>query len=282
MYNLIVENKYGEKYELTHNERYEIIDIDGIDPPDANINTTHNAGFDGSVYNSSYMTERQITITMAINSPAEENRINLYRYFKSKFPVRLYYKNATRDVYIDGYVKNMPIGIFDKKQKVQIVIQCPRPQFRATNEITQDFISVISMFKFAFAIEAAGIPFSEQEVNLEKSIINYGDVDTGVIIRILATDDVVTPKIYNVDTNEFMIINKTIEAGDEIIINTQQGEKSIILHTGGVDVNIIGYLKQGSTWFSLVPGDNVFTIVADEGVANMEVYFTVTDQYEGV
>ena len=77
MYTLIAQNKYGEQLELTRNEAYVIESIEGLDPPDAVINTTRNANTDGSVFNSSYVDNRQITITMAINGPAEANRINL-------------------------------------------------------------------------------------------------------------------------------------------------------------------------------------------------------------
>ena len=84
MFTLIAENKYGEQLELTHSEAYVITNIDGIDPPEAVINSTRNAGADGSVFNSAYVDNRVITITLAINAPAELNRINLYKYFKSK------------------------------------------------------------------------------------------------------------------------------------------------------------------------------------------------------
>ena len=81
MYDFKVQNKYGDILELTHNPAYVITSIDGINPPDAVINTTRNANADGSVFNSSYIDNRVITVTMAVNSPAEENRIRLYKFF---------------------------------------------------------------------------------------------------------------------------------------------------------------------------------------------------------
>lgn len=153
MYTLTAQNKYGEQLELTHNEAYVIESIEGLDPPDAVINTTRNANADGSVYNSAYVDNRQIIITLAINGPAEANRINLYKYFKAKYPVRLYYQNATRNVYIDGYVKTLQIEFFNKKQIAQITILCPEPFFKgATNEMVE-FSSVEDLFEFPFSVE---------------------------------------------------------------------------------------------------------------------------------
>lgn len=282
MYTLIAENKYNEQIELTHNVAYDITNIEGIDPAEAVINTTKNAGADGSVYNSAYVNDRQITITLCVNAPVEVNRIALYRFFKPKFPVTLYYKNATRDVYITGYVQSMQIGFFDKKQTVQIVVNCPQPFFNGFENSIQEFSSIDSLFEFPFSIEETGIEFSTLKQYVEKSIINYGDVDTGVIITIKALGEVDTPKIYNVETSESFIVNFTLRTGDLLTINTRRGEKAITLLREGVKSNIIGSIEQGSTWFQLMPGDNLFTIAANGLVENMLVTFDIINQYEGV
>lgn len=282
MFTLKVRNKYDEELEISNNPAYSIVSVDGIDPPESTINTTHNAGADGSVFNSAFINERTITITLAINYPAEANRLNLYRYFKSKFPVRLFYKNKRRDVYIDGYVQSFQIAYFDQKQTAQIVIYCPLPMFNNVNDNIQDFSNIEPMFEFPFDIDEPGIEFSVIIPNNEKSIINKGDMDTGVIISIKAVGSVITPKIYNVDANESMILNVSMISGDEIIIDTRQGHKSIKMISGDTTTNIIGTLDHASSWFVLKPGDNVFTLDADALPENMIVVFTVIDQFEGV
>lgn len=281
MFNLTVQNKYGQQLELTHNDAYVIENIDGLDPPDAQINTTKNANDDGSIYNSSYVDNRVITITLAINGPAEENRINLYKYFKSKMPVRLYYTNGTRDVYIDGYVRNMPIGFFNKKQIAQITIFCPKPFFNSSADNIVDFSSVHSLFEFPFAIEEP-IPFSELLIDQEKTIINNGDIETGMLIVIRARGGLINPTIYNMETNEYLTLNVSMIEGDEIQINTKKKEKSVIKISNGVTTNIVGKLANGSTWFQLSPGDNLFTTTAETNPENMDVYCMITAQYEGV
>ena len=282
MYTLIAQNKYGESLELTHNQKYTISNIDGLYPPEGVINTANTAGMDGSVYNSSYLDDRSITITLAINAPAEENRLNLYRYFKTKYPVRLYYRNGARDVYIDGHVSKFTIEYFEKKQIAQIEIKCPMSLFRSTTETLTDFSSLENMFAFPFAIEESGIPFSESILGQQKSIINGGDVETGIVIRLHAIGIVLNPKIYNVDTGEYMILNLEMQPGDEITINTRKKEKSIRLISDGVESNVVGTLSAGSTWFNLVPGDNVFTYEVDEFSENLQCEFIICNQYEGV
>lgn len=282
MYTLIAENKYGEQLEITNNPRYVITDIDGLYPPEGVINTTQVANMDGSVFNSSRINDRVITITMAINGPAEANRLLLYRYFKTKYPVRLYYKNGVRDVYIDGYVSKFSVEYFEKKQTAQIEISCPMTLFRAVKESVTEFTNIENMFVFPFAIEAVGRPFSEVALGEQKTIINGGDVETGVVIHLNALGTVLNPKIYNADTGDRMTLSIEMRAGDEITINTRKKEKSITLLRDGVQTNIVGKLDAGSTWFNLIPGDNIFTYEADEFPEHLQCIFIINNQFEGV
>ena len=154
--------------------------------------------------------------------------------------------------------------------------------FRSVEEDITLFSSVENMFVFPFSIESAGIPFSELKLGVQKSIINAGDVETGVVIKLNALGLVLNPKIYNVDTADRMILNLEMNAGDEIIINTRKKEKSIKMISDGVESNVIGKLDAGSTWFSLIPGDNVFTYEADEFPENLQCTFIISSQFEGV
>ena len=102
MFSIILENEYHDKMELTHNINYDIVSTDGFDPPDAVICTTPGAGTDGSIFNSSRLENRTITLTIAINYPAEENRLTLYRFFSPKRYVKMRHITETRDVYTEG------------------------------------------------------------------------------------------------------------------------------------------------------------------------------------
>ena len=283
MYTLIVQNKYGQQLELTHNDAYVIESIQGLDPPEATINTTRNANADGSVFNSSYVNDRQIIITMAINSPAEVNRIQLYKYFKTKHPLRLYYKNQSRDVFIDGYCQKPTIDAFAKKQIAQIVIQCPDPYFKSVNDTITDFSNITPLFEFPFDIEN-GDPesFSEIVLGEEKDLINNGDVETGAQFYLRARGTVTNPSITNTQTLEYYKLTIGMQEGDEICIDTRKKQKKVTLTRNGVTSNIIGSLDSGSSWFQLLPGDNLFVTGADTLPENLDAYCVITDLYEGV
>lgn len=284
MYTLIVRNKYGDSLELTHNEKFTISNISGFDPPDAEIHTVRYAGEDGSVYNSSVMNSRTITITIAINNPAEENRLELYRYFKSRYPVRLYYQTETRNVYIDGYVQTFQVAYFNKKQTAQITVYCPRP-YLIEDDLSGDNLIDMSnpLFEFPFSIEIdEPIPFSEPSDLLIQSIINRGDLETGCTITIHAMDTVVNPRFVNQVNGQGIYLNITLEEGDDLVICTIVGRKSIKRIRNAVATNMISAFASGSAWMVIAAGENDIVVTADSGGANMVLSFDIPALYEGV
>lgn len=282
MYRIILENARGQQLELTNNPAYSIIDVDGLYPPSATINTVTTANSDGSEFNSSRVNERNIVINFAIESPVEENRINLYKYIKSKQYIKLYYMNDAREVYIEGRVESMQMQLFEIKQKVQLSILCPFPFFKNVTDTVINFQSIVDMFEFPFSIDSDGVPFSEVQLLVQKSIINNGDVVNGVIIKVQASGIALNPKIVNSDTNDIFALNVELQAGDVITIDTRIGQKSVTLLREGVESNIINKLVPGSTWFQMEAGDNIFVYTADEYPENLSCTFIQTDLFEGV
>ena len=281
MFTLKVKNKYGEELELTHNAAYVVTGIDGITSPEATINTTRNATSDGGVYNSAYVEVRQLIITIAINHPAEENRMRLYKYFKAKQPVRVSYKTRTRDVYIDGYVKSINANPFENLVIAQAVIECPQPYLVGVDKSTTTFSHVTPTFTFPFAIEETGIPFSVLTFETNGVIVNAGDAETGAVINLHCVGAVNNPVVLDIDTGEFFGLNYGFSTGDTITINTRTGQKSVMLSRGGTVTNLIGYLKPGSTWFVMRPGDNSFNLTAETGGDKIQAMFEIENLYEG-
>lgn len=280
MFDLFIENQYGQRVELTHSTLWTVAEIDGLDPPDAIINTMKNAGMDGSVFNSATADNRQIIITLAINGEAEPNRISLYRYIKTKQKVRIYYRNGLRNVYIDGYVKNFTIAFFDKKEVAQITILCTDPYFKSARDEDFDLGSLQALFEFPFEIETP-IPFSEIISVVGADVYNAGDVSTGFVATLNARGNVVRPKISI--GSKYMELDVTIEGGNSVVIDTIKKQKSITMkYDAGGESNIIKKLTAGSTWLELDPTDNYVTITAQSGAEKLDATFTVIDLYEGV
>lgn len=282
MYGLKVENDRGETLELTNNPNYTVFKIEGLNPPQATINSSANSTNDGSKITFARVENRNIVIFMTIEGDVEANRINLYSYFPVKKTVKLYFSNGSRDIYIEGMVELIECDLFTNKQVAQISVICPQPYFKAVNDLVSIFSDVSPLFSFPFSVAKSGVEVSAITTNVRKSIVNTGDVETGVIIKLFAIGTVVKPVIYDVLKRTHLKLNFTMLASDTIVINTNIGEKSIELIREGVTYNALGYMLPDSTWFTLEAGDNVFTYDADSGNNNLQLTFSTPIFYSGV
>jgi hypothetical protein len=257
MYVLKLKNHKGELLELTHNTAYAITSITGLNPPAANINTVDAALLDGSTFNSSKVGMRNIVINLAIQNPAEKNRVELYRYVKTKKPCTVYFQNGRRNVYIDGYFETLDVNLFENIQMAQISIICPQPFFLDMETQTID-----------------GLYFNAE---------NGGDIETGATITITATGgSVVNPSITNSDTGDYFKLNYTIPEAATLTINTIRGQKGVTLTSSGTTTNLINYIVSGSTWLQLDTGANNLVCDADTGAEYLACEISYDLLYEGV
>ena len=92
-----------------------------------------------------------------------------------------------------------------------------------------------------------------------------------------------TREVMRIDTNKLKSFTGSgIIAGDEIVICTVKGQKSITLLRNGRTTNILNCLDKNADWFQLAKGDNVFAYTAEEGSSNLQFKIENRIIYEGV
>lgn len=306
IYSLAVTNFLGDRIRLElgkpENTGFLVKSITGLGPVKANVNTTEVATNDGSMFNSARLSQRNIVIQMVfVNSiygeDIEEIRQKSYKYFPIKKNVELVIETDNRYVRTTGYIESNEPDIFSKQEGAQISIICPDPYFYSVSEDgdnVTDFYSIDPMFEFPFSNESLTEPllvFGEIQIKTEGVITYTGDSEIGVMIYIHAIGPAEHINIYNIETREVMTIDTVklekltgqgLIAGDDIIINTLKGEKSITLVRNGVSYNILNCLDKNTDWFTLVKGDNIFAFTADSGVINLQFRIENKVIYEGV
>lgn len=280
-----VETDNGQKLELTQNSEYEVINIEGLNPVGATINTYKIGVSDGEHYNSSYVNMRNIVFYIVPryhSNDIETNRLFLYRYFRPKHKVRLYFQHDSRDVFIDGYVETFETSLFSQLQQFQISVICPQPYFLDISTAQGDFTQIENFFEFPFAIEKEGIEFSRFGQIDDIYITNNGEVETGVIIKLYAFGSVNGIELYLNDTQYFKLGDLSLETGDILTINTNKGEKSVMLLRNGVEINCINYVAKGSTWFTLEIGENKISKIIQSGMESINIDVGYYIKYIGV
>lgn len=284
MFTLEVENKQGGKLKLSQNEtQFQIISVEGLTPPKAKITTTAIANFDGERFKHSKMEMRNIVITLKINGDVESNRILLYDFFDNGQYCKIYYTNSSRKVFVEGYCENVESDLFSQSQTMQISILCADPFWKSINTELVDLSQSIGVFEFPFSIDTNGIEFSNFIENKETLVVNYGDVQSGIIITLFTENkSIINPVVYNVKTGERLTLITTLNVGEVITINTIKGQKSITKIVDGVEENIIKDLEVGSSWLQLEKGTNLFTCNAATNFSNLKVLFSYNNLYKGV
>lgn len=271
--------------------------ITGLGPGTANINTTEIATNDGSLYNSARVQSRNIVISLRYmwKDTIEEVRQLSYRYFPLKKKVKLLIKTDRRSAEIEGYVESNDPNIFSKEESADISIICPYPFFYSGDGVnTTVFSGVEPLFEFPFSNESLTEPLllMGEIQNLTENVITYdGDVETGVTITIHALGEAKKVTIYNTMTREMMRIDTDklaaftgsgIVAGDDIVICTIQGQKSVKLIRKGLETNILNCMDKNTDWFKLSKGDNFFAYTAESGTTNLQFKIENRLVYEGV
>lgn len=422
MFSLIFENKNGDQLTFGQNSPFTVVDIQGLNPPDATINTSPAALVDGEIYNSAKVNMRTINVAFAIEISAALNRINVYKVLKSKQWIRLYYDGDYRHVYIDGYIQSIDISYFAMKQIVTCTILCPEPYLKSAQEIINELSVIISSFHFPFygtgnvgknllenelqndtrngvtvtknsdesvtvngtatantyfplsgnyasgrvtlpdwlhrgliykvsgdfvrvffydselntvqstnpnstftvpneavyygifiaamngvtisdetvypmvclasetdmtyepyEISNKNIVFGYLDVYTSITVENEGDTETGLIFTLSATAEIASPKIFDVLTGDFIGVDYEFSTGDEVIIDTRRGHKTITLLRNGVKSNLFNSLMENSTWLQLPENGGVYAYEVGYGdPADLIVQIEHYTLYEGV
>lgn len=276
---------------------FAIQEVTGIGPGSATINLSDISTGDGSLYNSARIPSRNIGLSLIyIGTSVEEIRQMSYKYFPIKKKVTLIFETENRTAEISGYVESNEPNIFSEREGSEISVLCPDPFFRAygiSGNKTVYLSGVEPVFKFSFSsnsLKKYGNGYSVMN-DLVMSVLNTepiktfyydGDSDTDVVITIHATGEASGIIIDNPTTGGYMKINDSMIAGDDIIITTRIGAKTIIRRRNFVDTNILNSLDKNANWFRIYKGYNTFAFGADEGLENLEIRLEYRMLYEGV
>lgn len=298
---LTVTNYLGESLTIpmknSESTGFILHDMTGLGPPTASVNTSKVATKDGSKYNSARAEERNIVLPMYFTPipTIEDARHRSYKYFPLKKPVILAFKTDNRECQIVGYVETNEPDICSDREGCQVSIICPNPYFSSIYDTVTSFSGVEAAFEFPFSNEDTTNPhieFGKIVVKAENLVRYEGDAESGVQIRIAASATVKNITIYNVDTRGTMHIyhdklvaltGSGIVKGDEIIITTDKGSRSVTLLRNGKSTNILNAIDpRNDEWFSLTKGDNIFAYSADEGSDYLMFVVDHTTLYEGI
>ena len=278
-------NGKGKKVRISDGleTQFAFSDISGVCPPQATINTTTTAGYDGSTVNNTSVGQRNIVLTVRILGDATAGKKELYSVFKSKQQGELFYKSDGWEVKIPCYTEKLEIVPTAKPLTAVISLICPQPYWEALETLNVETETLTDGFYFPLVLLESGIPLGVINAQDTVNVENDGDVELGFTVKFIANDGSVSnPKIINTQTLEYIELEAEMQAGDVISVCTIQGNKRVTLTRNGEDINYFNKLVDGSAFMQLQEGDNEFQFSAAGGSANMLVRMSYIPRYIGV
>lgn len=282
---IVYENEKGLAIELNQSGPLFIFKPEGFTGIESEVISNKCIYQDGVNIVRNILNERILTLNcyMVVNSEQERTYLKnkLYSAFNAKF-------KGTLTVHTDAFnrkAENVVViqtPIFDDDYETnnelvpfQIQLMMPTPYF-VSNEKGEEIVTWYGGFNFKTSLPLR----FRQKGESRRNIVNNGHVDTSVKIHF--EGPAVNPSIKNLTTNKFIKINKTIEVGEVLIINTEYGNKTVEIKNKETLLNAFHYLDLDSEFFDLVPGDNLIEYTTENDLDIQKVSIIYKEKYLGV
>lgn len=283
---LIYKNYKGDMITFTYKPPFLLSICDGFHETVGTVNSVSSAYGVGTTWNGTSIGQRDLTIKGTITDNIQENRLLLYDMFPLNSEGTLYYYEGDIERKITCLVEK--VSIPEKKgftRDFSISLVCPNPRFSALAATILSMATWTPAFKFKLVIpKNKGIKFGTKNTTSMGTTENTTEIDYGMTIKFKANDTVKNPYLFNVTTRDIIQIEKTMSAGDQIIITTHIDNKNVIYKNAvtGEEENINYLIMYGSKYLQVPSGTNTFRSGADSGEDNLETTIEFLPEYEAV
>jgi hypothetical protein len=244
----------------------QVRNIDGLDPVKAAINTSPYGSVDGVAFNGANVaTGRNIVLTLHPNPDwddwaFESLRRLLYEYFMPKQPTRLvFHSDDIPPVEISGYVESCEVNPFSKDVELLVSIICPDPYFTA--------------------VTATVVTGTTDRDNTTPEEITYeGNIETGINVEVSRISDPaptsIAIQVRDPGLAQFRV-TATVSASMYFLMNSVDGAKYVqnVGIGSGLITNLLGKVAGGSSWPTLQPGVNDFSVITDAGAQDWQLTY---------
>lgn len=282
---LSIINKNNEVLDLlNNNDKIILFKAEAMHGVETDISESESPYMDGSNIDNVKALPRGIELTFKLVGEVKDS-INFFtKYIKSKQFVTLREVEDDKDIIIKGVATIPPYSRMLQDCELTLTIYCGQPYWEDINYVVEIISEKIDLLFFPISgqyFTAIGRPFGAIDTSLEKTFINKGDVNVGMLLTLVAMGNVTNPRIScsSGDQNGwYMQLNLTLQSNDEVKINTVKGNKYITIN-GSDSYNgtpILSYLEfKGLDWLQLETGANTFNVTTSGGTTNSNVYFNI-------
>ena len=260
---------------LWFSDYFIVSNVDGMTASAVNVSSNTVYSMDGDRITNMQTQPRQIIIDLTIKQgvSVEAAKEHVLQFVKPKQAATLLLNydlsGAEQSKAINGRVSSITMPRFTNNAVMQIALYCPVPYWEDAEFIVKYISDILDLHHFEITWSEP-LPMGVYDITRTREILNMGDAAVGMVVTISAQGAVKNPALYNNLTGEYIGITDTLAVGDEVVINTIRGQKSITKN----GVNVLSKLMAGSTWLQLDVGSNILLVDAESGAS--EMYFALT------
>ena len=271
-------NENGGEIKFVFEDGFTINKPNGIDMVSISHSQAQGINQVGSTIQSSNVQSRVVTVNGIFVGTANqqaENKTKLISVIRPDLTAKLY----AGDYYLD--VRPTATPVIEPKPlfaAFQFSVIAAYPYWQKDSSASATLSGVQKRFKFPWNISRA-YRFGELVTAQFITINNDGQVPVPYTVTFSAVDTVVSPKLIDAYTNEYLLLNKTLVAGEKVVVEITH-ERTYV--NSSVDGECRGALDLGSSFFRLAVGDNVIKPEATSGKSNLNVKIDYAAEIVGI
>lgn len=272
----VYKNDDGEAITLTYDGGYLISKPVGIDTVSVTISEAQGIGQTGTTIRSANVDSRPVTISgIIVGDSQPEKKERLMEVVRPDLGGKLF----CDDYYLEVHPTDTPtIEAKTRQAKFQFALLAPYPYWMKGENAYAALSGVEKRFKFPWNISR---PYRFGEVVTRQfiTIHNSGQLEVPFTVTFTALDAVTNPKIIDAKTNNYLLVKKSMVAGERLVVEITHDRVYV---TSSVDGECRGALDIKSKFYRLRVGDNVIKPEADSGKNNLSVSVDYAIEKTGV
>ena len=188
--------------------------------------------------------------------------------------------------FLDCVVYKTPVISVEKRNpEFELVLSAPYPFWKKMTP--ENFIVGSYSPAFSFPVNYSephffGIENPSAFINA----YNDGEIDAYYKLKFRTKTTTINPSIINVNTQEFLKLNVTLNQGEEYVVDRKDGRLIVEKYADGIIVDAFSLLDEDSDLLFMHVGDNIIRASADEGedqlITTITFNSTVVGVYEGI
>lgn len=230
----------------------------------------------GSTIQSSNVQSRPVTISGKLVGEFQAiNKEKLLSVIRPDLSARLY----AGDYYLEVRPSATPtIEPREKFAAFQFSLLAAYPYWQKDDSASATLSGVAKRFRFPWNISRT-YRYGEVMSALFINVHNDGQVPIPYTVTFKALAEVTNPKLIDAATNKFLLLNKTLVAGETVVVEITH-ERTYV--NSSVDGECRGALDLASSFYRLAVGDNVIKPEAESGKESLQVKIDFATEVVGI